>query len=339
MGRLGVTAAALCMSFTLRATAQSSGAFQLDYRASPGCPTAAEFVARVVQYTPLARLAASGEPSHELHVVIETDAGGATGRLAFVALDGSASERTVAARDCTEVTDALALVAAIVIDPNAERALPETAPPSQTAPAGRNPERAGPARPLVEPPPRPARTIEAVEGSLPWRLGPAFQAGVVGSGLTPNLGIALFSGIELVLEREALLAPSLRLSGYHVRSADVATAAGSASFEWTAARLSACPLRWSAAFVGIRPCLFGDVGRLRAEGYATVNREEHSTLWTAIGAALRTEATLLEVLAVEVEFGAAFPLSNDRFFFEPDQNAYEIGPGVYALAGVGLRFP
>jgi hypothetical protein len=355
MKGFGVAFALGCWLCTTQAAAQAPTPFQLSYGTHPGCPTASEFAARISAHTPIARPAAAGERALELRVTTAGSERGAHGKLVIVALDGSSSERTVEGRDCREVVDALALVAAIVIDPNAQRvvaeppatAVAESAPAAaaagQTAattvpPPERKPAPPPPAPAPAAAPPAPAAPPDASDNQ-PWQAGPSFQAGLVGEGLTPNGGVALLYGIEVVLEREELFAPSLRLSGYNVLGNEVTTAIGKARFDWTLARVSLCPLRWSVAFLAIRPCALVDVGRLHSEGYDTSRPEEHASFWAALGAAARAEVRPHRILAIEVELGASFPLSNERFFFDPAVDAYEVNPGVYGLVGIGLRFP
>jgi hypothetical protein len=309
----------LCVSV---AGAEPRSVFHLDYQAHDGCPDAATFRARVESHAPLVRLARAEEKARRFSVAFAVESEAARGRLVILGLDGMTSVREVEGRNCSEVADALALVLAIILYPNVG------ADPG----AGSKPKPSG-ARVLARAPNK-----DRDWGRL--RAGLAFQAGVVGLRLAPELGTALLFGAEIVLDRASLFAPSLRLSGYRIQSGEVITAYGRAQFEWTAARLSGCPLRWPSGTVGLRPCAIADVGQLRAEGYDAPAADRHTLAWAALGAALRLDALVLNILLLEIEAGGLAPLSEDSFFFDPgDRTAYTVGPGVYAMSGIGVRFP
>jgi hypothetical protein len=325
-----------------------TGAFHLDYEAPAECPSAAAFAAKIEGHTPLARQVAGADASRRFRAVFDTSQPAARGRLEIVDYDGAPSVREVEGRDCTEVADALALIAAIVIDPNARPAAPPSSEAADASAAAAAAAAAGTRpRPVTEvtmpqlipapvlvPRPKPRESEP-----LPLRLGLIFQAGAVTEQLAPELGLALVYGIEALLDRDELLAPALRLSVYRIRSGEISTEFGKARFEWTAARVSGCPVLWSWENLGLRPCVIADFGRLVAEGYETVDGAKESVFWAAMGAAGRAEALFLEdTLVLEIEAGALFPLSSQRFYFEPSLEVYRIGPGVYALGGIGFRF-
>jgi hypothetical protein len=329
------------------AQAQAGGSFRLDYEAPAHCPTAAAFAAKIEGHTPLARRVAEGEASRRFRAVFDTSEPAARGRLEIVDFDGTSSVREVEGRDCNEVADALALIAAIVIDPNARPAETREQADASAAAAAKAAAAAARPRPVEEvtmpqlipapvlvPRPKPEQSEP-----LPLRLGLIFQAGAVTPNLAPKLGVALVYGIEALLDRDDLLSPSLRLSLYRTRSGEIQTEFGKARFEWTTARVSACPVLWSWDNLGVRPCLIGDFGRLVAEGYETVDQAEESVFWAALGAAGRGELMLLEdTLLLEIEAGFVVPLSRQRFYFDPDLDVYQIGPGAYVLGGIGFRF-
>ncbi len=320
------------------ARAQADGSFHLDYEAPENCPAASAFAAKIEGHTPLARQATSEVASRRFRAVFDTSSPAARGRLEIVDFDGTPSVREVEGRDCNEVADALALIAAIVIDPNARPASP---PPQEPATRPRPITEVRMPQPIPAPvlvAPRPRPPLEPESEPLPLRLGLIFQAGVVSERLVPKLGIALVYGVEALLDRDELFAPSVRASLYRIRSGEIATDFGKAKFEWTAGRLSACPILLTWESFGFRPCVIGDFGRVRAEGYETNQGAEESLFWAALGAAGRAETLLLDALLLEIEAGALFPLSNQRFFFEPSFEIYQIGPGVYALGGIGFRF-
>jgi hypothetical protein len=69
-----------------------------------------------------------------------------------------------------------------------------------------------------------------------------------------------------------------------------------------------------------------------------VDPQERALFWAALGAAWRAEALILDTLLLELEAGALLPLSSQSFYFEPNLEDYDIGPGLYVLSGIGFRF-
>jgi hypothetical protein len=309
--------ALVCVLYARPALASQESAFHVDYRPHAGCADSSAFSSRIFAHTTRARLARPGERARHFSVQLWATAHGTQGRLVTRELDGSTSTRQVHGRHCGEVADALALIAAIVIDPNAALGVVSVA----SAPA-----------PAPQPP------VANVDEAWSWRGGMIVQAGVTTERIAPKLGTILLFGGELVANTVGLLAPALRLSGYRMQSDEIVLPQGRAQFHWTAARLSACPLRWP-AFVTLRPCALADVGELVGQGYATQSPEEHTVRWIAVGLGLRAETLVKDTLVLELEGGALFPLVTERFFFDPDNTtAHELGPGLYAVAGTGVRF-
>jgi hypothetical protein len=157
------------------AVAQAEGSFHLDYEAPLGCPTAAAFAHKVEGHTPLARLASEGEVARRFRAVFDTTGTAARGRLQITDFEGSSSLREVEGRDCNEVADALALIAAIVIDPNARPTSPEpTDPSAATRPRPVTEVTMPPPKPLPEPKPArpqvPAENQDPAQAAEPPRL-------------------------------------------------------------------------------------------------------------------------------------------------------------------------
>ena len=96
---------------------------RLAYQASAGCPTEADFVMRIRARTTRARVAWPGENARTFDVRV--DAGPpASGRVMVLDEDLPAGTRHVEADTCADVTDALAMVIALSIDPRASNPLP-----------------------------------------------------------------------------------------------------------------------------------------------------------------------------------------------------------------------
>ncbi len=111
-------------------------ATRLDFQASGGCPDAASFVARLQARTPV-RLSEAAD-AFRLQVWLAVTAGGAQGQLSAGPLE-DAEVRDVAGRDCGEVADALALIAALIVERVKQRHPEPVAREPQSVPAEPSP--------------------------------------------------------------------------------------------------------------------------------------------------------------------------------------------------------
>ena len=97
----------------------------LSYRAPGECLGAAEFQAAVLSRAPAARVVEARDGLREFVVVVETRGAAFAGRLTIS--DGTSStSREFVGPTCAVVTSALALVAALAIDPRAQQPIPES---------------------------------------------------------------------------------------------------------------------------------------------------------------------------------------------------------------------
>lgn len=98
------------------------------------CASARELEAAVIARTPRARIAEPGEPARTFHVSTRREGLAIVGRLAVEDSSGRGSPRVLTASSCRELVDALALVAALAVDPRAKEAAP-VAPAAPAAPS------------------------------------------------------------------------------------------------------------------------------------------------------------------------------------------------------------
>src|SRR5262249_25414050 len=153
---------------------------------------------------------------------------------------GREATREVVGATCDEVVSAIALIAAVAIDPNASAAPSLPAHP--------------PATPAIEPPTLPPPLPPAVRIERPpppaeprarWRF--AFGAELGGAlGPAPSFLVGIRPYVELGRLGAEVLLPSFRVSFFRRGGEDSETHAGTASFVWTAFRPEVCPLRWPA---------------------------------------------------------------------------------------------
>ena len=128
----------------------------VDYTAPDGCPPASSFFSEITARTPRARAARSGERARVLHVKVTRRGEAHVGTLAVEDTTGTGSAREVSGGTCAEVVGALALVAALAVDPHASVA--PRPPPTPTPTPTPTPATALPATATAQPataPPEP----------------------------------------------------------------------------------------------------------------------------------------------------------------------------------------
>jgi len=295
--------------------------FRVEFSSSTSCRDATEFTRWLRAFTPRVRPARPGEPALTFVVQLVPTEAGVGGRLTLREPDGRETLREAPSPNCHDVIMAMALIGAFTVDPLA------TIPPHLMR------QNTEPAPPRIEPQPAP----ESHEPSL-WRFEAGERFGAQ-TALAPNLtwGGAVFA--SAVYASGQVLSPSVRVAGHFARS----TARGSGGhgeFTWVAARVSLCPVRWApSAALGFRPCVFGDAGQLKAEGFLTLGSAERRLFWSASGLELQFEAELIGPVTIGAEAGVFTPFRRDLFFFGANETVHRIpAVGMTASAGIGLRF-
>jgi hypothetical protein len=304
----------------LRAEARA-GSPLVAYRAPASCRSASAFSEQVAART---RLWQSAELA--VQIELQATADGFSGRVSLER-QGTRTEREISGTSCDEVVRALALIVAILIDPSADtRPLPAGAQPPEVMTGRREPLPA-----LPEPTERTERNWFVYAGTE------ALLEGGLAPGLTP--GLRIFAG---VLHRSpAAVVSSLRLSALRLQSGSVpAGGVASAAFALTGVRLEICSFGVGSPALRLNPCLFGELGGLLAEGTHPAGSNSESQLWSALGPALRGSLWHREILFVELEAGAVFPVTDYRFAFKDEPPVYEtpVIAGEFGVA-LGVRFP
>jgi hypothetical protein len=280
------------------------------------CPDVSTFAAEVEGRTQRVRWARQDEAAIELGVAIASVPGGATGTLTMRAADGTASERRVAAASCAQVVGALALVAALAIDPEAS-----TEPVVRPLPAAPAPDRLSVA---PSPPMAP--------------VGWSWQIGISGEALTalaPDLAFWVRPHVELARGDSAL-----RLSVGWAR-ATASQPDGAAALRLLAGRLEACPVRLSVgASLRVVPCAALDAGRLTASGLDVTPSARVHRPWLTGGVSARLAFLALSPMSLELGGELFAPFVRDRFYMGADTTVHRTSAvgGTLSL-GVGVRFP
>lgn len=344
---LGLFAAALVASASARAAdAKTSSLSWLRMPGADGC-VATQPLARAVEER-LGRSAFVSAAEADLSVEghIEKRARGASSAWHAVITVRDATGATLGTREldrsdpsCDAMTEPLALVIAVMIDPDAAMR-PRPAPPE--APSEPPPATSAAATPAERPAPAPAeRPVPAPAPAPrdPWRFE-AHAQGTAAHGLTPTL--APGAGVQAIL-----YAPRLPVGfrGYTTLFLPTeATKDGArASFDMLYAGGSVCPtLRGR---VNLLACLGGHLGLLRprAETASRGIREDVLLLWTAM-AELRVHVPLAAPIGVAAGVGAGLPILRPELAYTRTGGGRDVlhRPEAYVLTadvGVGFFFP
>lgn len=293
--------------------------FRLVWSSSAGCGSARSFLAELEGRTALLREARIDE--HAITLIVETfrTESGVRGQLTVRKPDGELTVREVPGQNCQEVESAMALIAALMVDPL----------------AGGSSERAGAGRP-VEPPQRtPQSAPRASEAAWSFR---AEQRLTAHTAVAPRLTWGQAWGVMLTRETGDMR-PSLGLS-VQLADATASKSQGSAELEWVAAQLALCPVAvrpgqsWD-----LRACAALQLGRLRGIGFDTARPATRAILWASAGVELEGRYQLVGPLWLGWEGAFALPFSRERFYLEPEQTLHRVPSwGLSFGFGLGLRF-
>jgi hypothetical protein len=338
------------------AAAQADGRepILVAYAAVVECPGQDVFVSQVLARTARARLAEPGEVGRTFVIAIRMEASEFRGVLTVATPTGETSLREVNAERCDEVVSALALVAALAIDPQAVTTpLPPPAPappPSSSTPAPvLLPE---PAPPFIAPPLPPAPVVVAPApppAPLPlppppsWHLAVGAQGDVV-YGVAPDLVAAPRGYLEIDHAGARL---GLSVVGWPSRVED--TDLGDATITWVAARVEGCPTSLTGAtLIGLWPCAALDAGVLVGTGHGKTDETNlvgrtSTRSWLAADLLLRLTLEPGDSLQIRLEGGAALPILRPEFVFQQgtvEERIHEVPVvGAFAGLGAGVRLP
>jgi hypothetical protein len=302
------------------APGEPAEAFRVIETSSAGCGRGGTFLSELRRRTRLLRPALEGE--HAILFVVETfeNPGGVRGRLTMRTLSGATTVREVPGSACHDVESAMALIAALSVDP-----LAGSAERGQAVPA------AAPHLPALET--SEPHDLPAAPQQSNWsiRVEPRVT---LRTAIAPHLAWGGAIGAMVTRERAKFL-PSFGLSA-HFSQARARQPAGSADLDWVAAQLLVCP--W-----GIRPgeswdfraCASFQVGRLRGIGIDTVDPATKAIFWASAGAELQGRVKLLGPLWLGLDATLELPFSRERFYIEPRQTLHRV-PWWGASLGLGV---
>jgi hypothetical protein len=274
------------------------------------CPPSSELRTQIWSRTPRARLAQAGERARTFAVSITQEGGTYQGRLRVEGTDGSVATRALSGATCAEVSEALALVAAMAIDPPA-------------APGG--PEAVARAPAPVLPSARPA--------ALRWVVG---VDGAVDAGLAPAVSPA--AAMFLQAEGRGARPASGRLAVWYARAARIGSPGGVADLSRVSLRLDGCPVTLRALQrLDASPCLFFEGGIVDARGHIDVP-DSAVRPWLGAGLLVRLRLLVTDAWFVEAEAGVTAPIVRDSFVFMEPRRLIHAVPGLAPWGGVGMGF-
>jgi hypothetical protein len=333
--RIGLACAILFSSAWSSADPVEPEPIRAELAAVPSCAEGSSFVGQVLARTRRARQAAPNEPARTFTITIVQEGESLRGTLRVVTATREVAERKVEAKTCGEVVEALALVAALIVDPEAlttplkppEPEVPRTtvAAPSPWVP------------PIVTPPAEPAEPA-AVSAGLALE---------VASAIAPTFTPVERVWAEVAWHYAGILHPAFGLS--LARASTLVTRNSlTADILWVTGRVTACPLELvGSRRVSFRPCALFDVGVIQGKG---ANREGVSsadsaktTPWVAPGVNLGLVMVPVSPLVLRLEAGGVVQTVKTSFVYQVSpssrQEVYSIPLlGYYLGLGAGIRF-
>ncbi len=280
------------------------------------CVDPPSLLMRVQRYAPRVREAARGEAAKAIRVEIEPDGRGFRGTLTVRDVEGAEGHRELRGRDCESVAAGLAFVAAIIMDPDAARAVVPGVLAHEVATA--------PAPPSVRPTSGPLPSLNAPSEPI-GRLSAGAAIEVAhGLGPDPETIARLFFDFEL---SRWLRGVSARIEVGRGFAPSAQTPLGSATIVLTDARFEPCFAVWAPDPFALRLCGVVEAMLLSGQGKAaTATSGTSSALDTVeLGLALRPTWTIAKRVSVGLLAGAALPLARYRFYFTvPDTTVYQL---------------
>lgn len=290
----------------------------IHYSAPAQCPDRAAFEKSIRRRTERASSSHDdAAPPRRLDVRLEQTATAVRGHLAVADDAGGTTVREIEAATCAEAVDGLALIVALLFDPESAKDATETPPPPES------------------PKSAPRDVTSEPKRNSHFALSTSF---ITASGHAPDL----LPGGELALAFEAPLFAGLLLyikAGVRLTTPDtVSSNEGLATFKWWAGLASVCPALelGDPSFVGV--CVSMEQGVLSATGSDTRNPRSTGRSWTAMGPGLALRWSVLPPLFTFIAADALFPLNRDRFFLGTEQIHEVPAVAFRGEVGVGVRF-
>jgi hypothetical protein len=298
--------------------------FQVEFSTGQHCGTPEDFSAELLKRTQRVRPALGGERAFAFEIDVRDNEGTLEGRLTLREPGGRVTVRVVPGATCSEVIPALAVIAAVLVEPSASAE-------EQPMPA-----------PSALPSARPEPTGWAVGASI----------GLVAQGaVAPQTRLGFAIEASATHEAGDFVSPLFAVAYARTEEGtarDPLVYTGTAKLNWWTVRASLCPVRWpESGPLALRPCGLFDLGALEAAGEETYQAGNTRVTWVAPGASARFDSAPLAwldaapfgSLVITAEAGIFRPLNRDRFVFDPDLEAFQPpSVGGFGRLAAGGRF-
>jgi hypothetical protein len=295
----------------------------VSVRLAPECQGASDFAGRLLSRTHRLRWAYPGEPGIVFDVAAQPIPMGYAGQLQIRELDGRITQRSVEGTTCDGVINALAFVAAVLVDPaQSEERAPAPLPPPPPA--------------AVPPEPPAHRAL-----SLGLGLTTGFTTATAAAYVQPNIG----ARVSMAWDRRGL-SPWITV-GFDQRFDSTATstltAAGrSESIETTFggwnAHMALSPMRWPATgYYSLRPVALFEIGQITSSSSVTpdvTTKPQQSRLWLATGLGASAEARIYSPLAAVADLGFLAPINRWDYYYN---TATEVHPFKVRALDLSVR--
>jgi hypothetical protein len=277
---------------------------------------------------------------------------GFVGRLQVTRGVESLGSRQFEDADCAEVVAALALSAALSIDPNARlSAAPDNSVETTSKPDSTKEPSAAPAPETPPIPPAPAPDPQkqdssggpgesseelgkpSEEGGTEWGVGPELAASVA---FEPKAAVGFGASLSVHGTPERSWFPLEASLAFNYLSTRATRGNDPVRTDWYVARASYCPLRAGSVWF-ILACTVGQGGWVTAEGVAiSTPRDVGRSLWAA-GVGLGTRGSVGGGWQLHAELDITVPLSKRSFAIEPNSVVIASSRPVGASLAVGVR--
>jgi hypothetical protein len=316
----GFAAATLLLTNAARAS-DPQRPVRFDYEAEAGCPDESAWITSTLSRAPVARLAAADEPAWTLRARIVREGSRFSGRLQVVTPESASDTRRFRGSSCEQVALALAIAAALSVDPEHGGAAPSESGDALSPPVEQPPAPAAPTPiSIAHTPERPAPPLSDDRKASRARWTIDFGASALA---THAIVDSIMWGGELV----TLLRPqpepwALRLSAGYAQSPTVDAPPGGARFYLPNVALEGCLLGLQGEAGSVGACVGARGAALLATGVG-INRPSSATrAWLSWLAGLRAE--LGPQRGFRVEVGASLVVRQTRYTYTFDRPAVTI---------------
>ncbi|HMI89177.1 MAG TPA: hypothetical protein VK550_34095 [Polyangiaceae bacterium] len=295
--------------------AETSDAIVVRAEGSLSCSSPEDFWERVRARAPGARQALSGEPARTFVISLDSSVYPLRGHLRVVYPDGRASARDVEGESCAEIVDALAIITALDVDPDADKV-------TTVAPA-----------PVSPPPPspdlrQPWAAVPALAPQASWHVLAGAQLNVTGGIASMVLtGVPVY--FELLRASPALLSPSLAIGFERSFTATLNGEQAVADVVLIRGFVLACPIAWTSGPARASPCVRVEAGAIEGKGSNVVRPASDGGPWWALDFSGRATLKLWGPLLVDAQLGVGAPLLRYDFQLDPNIQLGQVRPWIW----------